>query len=81
MLKRKSKKNSGKIIKKRDSYLKKNNITFIDYKDVDLLKKFIASNGKILPSKITSVTAKQQRLLANAIKRARLMSLLSYNKR
>lgn len=50
----------------------------IDYKDVDLLRKFITERGKILPRRITNLTAKQQRDLTKAIKRARLLALLPY---
>ena len=50
----------------------------IDYKDVKLLQRFISERGKIVPSRITAVATKKQRLLANAIKRARFMALLPY---
>ncbi|WJI27603.1 30S ribosomal protein S18 [Thermosynechococcus sp. B1] len=50
----------------------------IDYKDVDLLRRFITERGKILPRRVTGLTAKQQRQLAVAIKRARIMALLPF---
>lgn len=50
----------------------------IDYKDIDLLRKFITERGKILPRRITGLTAKQQRDLTKAIKRARLIALLPF---
>ena len=50
----------------------------IDYKDVKLLQRYISERGKIVPSRITAVSNKKQRLLANAIKRARFMALLPY---
>jgi len=50
----------------------------IDYKDVKLLQRFVSERGKIVPSRITAVSAKKQRLLAQAIKRARFLSLLPY---
>ncbi len=50
----------------------------IDYKDVDLLRKFITERGKILPRRITGLTAKQQRDMTQAIKRARLIALLPF---
>ena len=50
----------------------------IDYKDIDLLKLFITEQGKILPRRATGVTVQQQRQLAKAIKRARILSLLSF---
>jgi small subunit ribosomal protein S18 len=50
----------------------------IDYKDVDMLRKFVTERGKILPRRITGLTAKQQRDLTKAIKRARIVALLPY---
>ena len=50
----------------------------IDYKDPVLLKRFISERGKIMPSRITAVSAKKQRELAQAIKRARFLALLPY---
>ncbi|MDQ0158371.1 30S ribosomal protein S18 [Alkalibacillus sp. S2W] len=59
-------------------YFKANGITHIDYKDVDLLKRFISERGKILPRRVTGTSAKYQRKLTVAIKRARQMALLPY---
>ena len=50
----------------------------IDYKDVKLLQRFISERGKIVPSRITAVSAKKQRELAQAIKRARFLGLIPY---
>jgi small subunit ribosomal protein S18 len=50
----------------------------IDYKDVRLLSRFISERGKIVPSRITAVSAKRQRELARAVKRARFLGLLPY---
>lgn len=50
----------------------------IDYKDVDLLKKFITERGKILPRRLSGLTAQQQRDLTNAVKRARILALLPF---
>lgn len=50
----------------------------IDYKDVKLLQRFVSERGKILPSRITAVSAKKQRALSRAIKRARNLALLPY---
>jgi small subunit ribosomal protein S18 len=50
----------------------------IDYKDVKLLQRYLSERGKIVPSRITAVSAKKQRLLAQAIKRARFLALLPY---
>jgi small subunit ribosomal protein S18 len=50
----------------------------IDYKDIKLLQRFVSERGKIVPSRITAVSAKKQRLLSKAIKRARFLALLPY---
>ena len=51
----------------------------IDYKDIAILKDFIAENGKIIPARITGTKAKYQRQLSTAIKRARFLALLPYS--
>ena len=63
---------------KKVCYFTKNKIVYIDYKDVELLKKFISANGKITPRRVTGTSAKYQRMLTTAIKRARQMALLPY---
>jgi small subunit ribosomal protein S18 len=50
----------------------------IDFKDIKLLQRFVSERGKIVPSRITAVSAKKQRELAQAIKRARFLGLLPY---
>jgi small subunit ribosomal protein S18 len=50
----------------------------IDYKDVNLLRRFVSERGKAMPSRITAVSAKKQRELMQAIKRARFLALLPY---
>ncbi len=50
----------------------------IDYKDIRLLQRFVSERGKIVPSRITAVSAPKQRELAQAIKRARTLALLPY---
>ena len=50
----------------------------IDYKDARLLGRYVSERGKIVPSRITAVSAKKQRELANAIKRARILGLLPF---
>ena len=50
----------------------------IDHKDIRLLQGFVSERGKIVPSRITAVSAKKQRILAKAIKRARFLALLPY---
>ncbi|MER5624362.1 30S ribosomal protein S18 [Streptosporangium sp. NPDC002544] len=53
-------------------------VSHIDYKDTDLLRKFISDRGKIRSRRVTGVTVQQQRRLATAIKNAREMALLPY---
>ncbi|MAR52872.1 MAG: 30S ribosomal protein S18 [Synechococcus sp. ArSW.bin.68] len=67
---------SSSFFKKRLSPIKPGDP--IDYKDVDLLKKFITERGKILPRRLTGLTARQQRDLTNAVKRARIVALLPF---
>ncbi len=67
-----------RIGRKKVCYFTKNNIKTIDYKDTELLKRFITANGKIIPRRVTGTNAKYQRMLATAIKRARQMALLPY---
>lgn len=62
----------------KQDYFSSNNIKHIDYKDVDILKKFLNPNGRIMGSMKTGITAKNQRKLALAIKRARFMGLLPF---
>lgn len=59
-------------------YFTENHIKYIDYKDVDLLKKFLNPHARIISRKRTGVTAKHQRNLATAVKRARFMGLLPF---
>ncbi|GAA0497013.1 MULTISPECIES: 30S ribosomal protein S18 [Streptomyces] len=56
-------------------------ITYVDYKDTDLLRKFLSDRGKIRSRRITRVSAQQQRQIAAAIKNAREMALLPYASR
>ncbi|WP_342252587.1 30S ribosomal protein S18 [Spiroplasma endosymbiont of Amphibalanus improvisus] len=69
--------NKYKKFKKR-CYFEKNKINYIDYKDIELLKRFISNNGQILPKRVTGTSAKNQRALSSAIKRAREMALLPF---
>ena len=64
--------------KKKKCYFLTNKIETIDYKDVDLLKRFLSDNGKILPCRLTGTSKKYQRMLAKAVKRARNAALLPY---
>ena len=62
----------------KQDYFSSNNIKHIDYKDVEILKKFLNPNGKIVSHKRSGITSKNQRQLATAIKRARFMGLLPF---
>ncbi|MCI1904184.1 MAG: 30S ribosomal protein S18 [Enterococcaceae bacterium] len=59
-------------------FIAANHIEYIDYKDIDLLKRFISERGKILPRRVTGTSAKNQRKLTIAVKRARIMGLLPF---
>ena len=61
-------------------YFTQNKLDHVDFKDVELLKRFTSDRGKILPRRVTGTSAKRQRPLAIAIKRARQMALLPYVK-
>jgi len=64
--------------KRKKCYFVENEVKEIDYKDLDLLSKFITESGRIVPSRITATSAKYQRALASAIKIARTLALLPY---
>ncbi|MFP4501996.1 MAG: 30S ribosomal protein S18 [Candidatus Hydrogenedentota bacterium] len=53
-------------------------VVYIDYKDVSLLKHYVTERGKIIPRRITGASARHQRMLTHAIKRARQVALLPY---
>ena len=61
-----------------NNILTQNDIQLVDYKDIDLLKQFINPHGRIISRKRSNLTAKQQRAVEAAIKRARFMGLLPY---
>lgn len=64
--------------RKKMCYFTANRVKDIDYKDINLLRKFIMENGKIVPSRITGTKAGYQRKLARAVKLARFIALLPY---
>lgn len=68
----------GRPRRRKVCYFTANGITHIDYKDVDLLRRFISERGNILPRRVTGTSAKYQRKLTKAIKRARTMALLPF---
>jgi len=62
----------------KQDYFSANNIKYIDYKDLEILSKFINPNGKIVNHKRSGITLKNQRKLATAIKNARFLGLLPF---
>ncbi len=62
----------------KQDYFSANNIKYIDYKDTDILKKFLNPSGKIVSHKRSGITAKNQRKLSMAIKHARFLGLLPF---
>jgi small subunit ribosomal protein S18 len=66
--------------RKKRCYFTDNKVTYIDFKDVELLKRFISDRGKILPKRVTGTKSRYQAELSVAIKRARHMALLPFIK-
>ena len=66
--------------RKKRCYFTDNKITYIDYKNIELLKRFISDRGKILPKRVTGTKSRYQAELSVAIKRARHMALLPFVK-
>ena len=64
--------------KKKYCRFKKYGIRYIDYKDIEFLKKFVNDQGKILPRRLTGNSLKYQRKLSDAVKKARQMAILPY---
>jgi small subunit ribosomal protein S18 len=65
-------------IKKKQCYFCVEKIAEVDYKDAEILRKFISSQGKIAPKKRSHLCSKHQRQVATAVKRARIMALLPF---
>ncbi|MCX5525654.1 MULTISPECIES: 30S ribosomal protein S18 [Streptomyces] len=74
-------KTERKPVKNRPNPLDQAGITYIDYKDTALLRRFISDRGKIRSRRVTGVSAQQQRRLARAVRNAREMALLPYSTR
>ena len=64
--------------RKKECHFCQTKVNYVDYKDVDLLRKYVSANGRIIPRRTTGTCAKHQRVLASAIKRSREMALLPY---
>jgi len=62
----------------KQDYFSANNIKYIDYKDVEILKRFLNPNGKIMSHKRTGIASKNQRALSAAVKHARFLGLLPF---
>ncbi len=74
-------KDVNKKFKKKTSVLVTDKVDFVDYKDVNLLNRFVSDRSKIRNRRVTGNTVQQQRDIANAVKNAREMALLPYTKR
>ncbi|MEU5624905.1 MULTISPECIES: 30S ribosomal protein S18 [Streptomyces] len=74
-------KSDRKPARQRPNPLDQAGVTYVDYKDTELLRRFISDRGKIRSRRVTRVTSQQQRQLARAIKNAREMALLPYGTR
>ncbi|MER5883766.1 30S ribosomal protein S18 [Streptomyces sp. NPDC001941] len=72
---------SAPVRKSRPNPLDTARVTYIDYKDTDLLRKFVSDRGKIRSRRVTRVSRQQQRRIATAVKNAREMALLPYSGR
>lgn len=73
-----NKKNAPRVRRKKTCYFTENKIEFIDYKDERTLRRFLSERGKIIPRRISGTSAHHQRMLAQAVKRARFMAILPF---
>jgi small subunit ribosomal protein S18 len=65
-------------LKKKPDPLKVRDITYVDYRDIRILERFLNERGKLLPNRITGISSKAQRMLENAVKHARHLALLPF---
>ena len=72
------KKNNSRVRRKKTCWFTENKVQYIDYKDEKVLRRFISERGKIIPRRISGTSAKYQRMLVEAIKRARHMAILPF---
>lgn len=75
------KKNNSRVRRKKTCWFTENKVQYIDYKDEKVLRRFISERGKIIPRRISGTSAKYQRMLVEAIKRARHMAILPFVRR
>ena len=80
MEKKMIRKNKKRILKKRPCVLCAKGINYVDYKDVELLQRYLTPSCKIVPRRVSGLCQKHQRMIANAIKRARIVALLPFVK-
>ena len=78
---RDDKKNSPFEDRRRFCPFSQKNSPIIDYKDIKMLSRYVSEKGKITPSRITNVSSKKQKILSQAIKRARFLALISYTQK
>ena len=72
------KKNNSRVRRKKTCWFTENKVAFIDYKGEKVLRRCISERGKIIPRRISGTSAKYQRMLVEAIKRARHMAILPF---
>jgi len=72
------KKPGARVRRKKTCWFTENNVQFIDYKDEKILRRFVSERGKIIPRRISGTSAKYQRMLNQAVKRARQMAILPF---
>jgi len=65
-------------LKSKECKFTKASIEYIDYKQTDIIERFMNDQGKILPRRVTGTSARHQRMLSRAVKRARFMALIPY---
>ncbi len=80
MEKKTGRRNKKRVQKKRPCILCAKGINYVDYKDVELLQRYLTQSCKIVPRRVSGLCQKHQRMVANAIKRARIVALLPFVK-
>ena len=78
MAQQQQRRSGGPRRRRKVDFIAANHIEYVDYKDTELLERFISERGKILPRRVTGTSAKNQRKVTTAIKRARVMGLLPF---
>lgn len=78
MAQQQQRRSGGPRRRRKVDFIAANHIEYVDYKDTELLERFISERGKILPRRVTGTSAKNQRKVTTAIKRARIMGLMPF---